>query len=165
MPQKLATPYCILSLEVGKGILRFTRTEVPFPHLAVMIAQHERVARILDRLGRDRYALLVDMRLAPRNTDPGFDAAAARSRRLLTRGFTRMAVLVSTAVGALQVKRHIREDNLSCEVFTDELAALDHLDRGDGGEIEAPPPSGVDLVKDGPFGHLAKLTRGKTSTR
>ena len=165
MPQKLSTPYCILSQEVGRAILRFTRTEVPFPHLSMMVSQHERVARVLDRLGRERYGLLVDMRLAPRNHDPGFDAAAARSRRLLTRGFTRMAVLVSTAVGALQVKRHIREDNLPCEVFTDELAALDHLDPADRVEIEAPPPSGVDLVSDGPFGHLARLGRGKTSTR
>ncbi len=30
---------------------------------------------------------------------------------------------------------------------------------------DGPPPSGVDVVKDGPFGHLARLARGNTAMR
>jgi hypothetical protein len=36
-------------------------------------------------------------------------------------------ILVRTAVGALQVKRHMREDGCAVEVFTQEAAALAYL--------------------------------------
>jgi hypothetical protein len=158
MSEKLSSPYCTVSLDAAKSVLRFTRTDLPYVSLAAMLDVHDRVGRVFDRLGRDRYVLLVDMRCAPLNHDPGFDAAAAQARRTMVRGFGRLAVLVNTALGALQVKRHMREDNLPGDVFTDETAALEYLARL---KVEPPPASGVGVVKEGPFGHLARLASRK----
>src|SRR5262249_12108514 len=122
--------------------------------LEEIVDLHRQVGRMFDRLGRDRHTLLVDMRRATLNNKPEFENAAARGRAFLVRDFRRVAVLVCTAVGALQVGRPRREDGVPGEVYTDEAQAIDYLCRL---ELE-PPSSGISSSKrDGPFGHLAKL--------
>jgi hypothetical protein len=119
-----------------------------------MAAIHAQIGRALDQLGRERHTLLVDMRRAPLNNDPAFERAAKRARAILVRGFPRVAVLVQTAVGALQVKRHVRSDGLSIPVLGDEAQALDFL----LGKVELDdgPASGVDTLLDGPFNNLSR---------
>jgi hypothetical protein len=141
-------------LEPTRGILRFTRTEVAYASLEDVVEVHQRIGRMFDRLGRDRHVLLVDMRRAALNNKPEFESAAARARGILVRGFKRIAVLVQTAVGALQVGRHLREDRVPGEVFTDEELALEYLARL---ELDQGPPSGVSPSSDGPFAHLSRL--------
>lgn len=148
---------CIaLLLEGEVGVIRFVRSEVPYASPQDMIAIHAQAGRVLDRLGRGRHLLLVDMRRAQMNNDPEFEKAAERARAILVRGFSRVAVLVETAVGALQVKRHVREDGRDIGVFSVEAQALEFL----GGKVDpdTAPPSGVGVVRDGPFGHLARLS-------
>jgi hypothetical protein len=142
-----------VSSEPAQGILRFSRTELPYPSLDEMIELHERIGRTFDRLGRDRHVLLVDLRRGPLNNKPDFETAMARGRAILVRGFPRVAVLVQTAVGMLQVRRHLREDGIPGDVFTDEAEALSYLARAD---FDHAPPSGVSRTPDGPFGHLAR---------
>jgi hypothetical protein len=67
------------------------------------------------------------MRRAPLNNDPSFEQAAVRARAVLVRGFPRVAVLVQTAVGSLQVKRHIRQDGLTIAVLSDDADAVAYL--------------------------------------
>lgn len=154
MPSLLDHPCCTVSLDPSRGILRFTRTEVPYASLEEVVDVHRQVGRIFDRLGRDRHTLLVDMRRATLNNKPEFETAASRARAFLVRDFRRVAVLVRTAVGALQVGRHLREDGVPGEVYTDEATAIDYLGRLE----QEPPSSGISSSKrDGPFGHLAKL--------
>jgi hypothetical protein len=88
---------------------------------------HEEMGPILDRLGRHQHCLLVDMRSAPLNNAPGFEQAMARARVHLLRGFSRISVLVRTAVGALQARRYGREDAINVHVFQDEAAAVTFL--------------------------------------
>jgi len=153
MPELLSHPYCTVSLDPARGILRFTRTELPFASLGDVGELHEMAARVFDRAGRDRHTLLVDMRRVAMNNHPEFEQAAARGRRVLVRGFGRVAVLVQTAVGALQVKRHVREDNIPGEVFTDEAQALQFLCKT---ESDPAPVSTVAPVQDGPFNNLSR---------
>lgn len=158
MPELLSHAYCTVASDPARGILRFTRTDLPFASLGDVGELHEMVARVLDWAGRDWYTLLVDMRRVPMNYHPEFEQAAARGRRILVRGFGRVAVLVQTAVGALQVKRHVREDNIPAEVFTDEAQAIQFLCKV---EPEPAPVSSVGPVKDGPFNSLSRLVGRK----
>jgi hypothetical protein len=158
MPELLSNRYCTVSLDSARGILRFTRTEQPYASLVDVADVHERVGRIFDRAGRDRNTLLVDMRRAPLNSDPAFEKAAGRGRKVLVRGFGRVAVLVQTAVGALQVKRHLREDGIPGDVFTDEGTAVQFLCRNEQEPVPTSgvPTSGVAQVADGPFKNLSR---------
>jgi hypothetical protein len=159
MPALLEDPCIVVSLEPARGVLRFTRTERPYTSLDEVVLLHQRIGRIFDRLGRDRHLLLVDMRRAPLNNRDDFEQAAARGRSILVRGFRRISVLVQTAVGALQVGRHLREDHVVGEVFTDEAQALEYLGRL---ELERAPPSYVTTaLENGPFNHLARLAGKK----
>ncbi|RMG95787.1 MAG: hypothetical protein D6705_12845 [Deltaproteobacteria bacterium] len=70
--------------------------------------------------------LLVDLRSAPgRNDDPYERAVAPHRKALLTRA-ERVAVLVGTPIGALQVQRHMREDGVDALVGHDEVALRAH---------------------------------------
>jgi hypothetical protein len=157
---ELFSDACVLvRLDTASGVVHFVRTEQAYPSHSEIVALHARVGRILDRIGRERHTLLVDMRRAPMNNDPAFEKAAESARRILLRGFPRVAVLVQTAVGALQVKRHVREDGREIGVFTSEQDARAFL--AGQLEVEEAPKSGVESSRGGPF---QSLTRG-TSRR
>lgn len=89
-----------------------------------MTSAFTQVNRVLDRHGRARLSLIVDTREAPPRNDPAFEAAFGPLRAQMLSGFRRVAVLVSTPIGKLQVERHAREDGLSVRAFSDEIEAL-----------------------------------------
>jgi hypothetical protein len=122
----LETPYCSIETDPHGGFYRFTRTERPYPSSAAVEAEANAIERVLDKYGRPR--LLVDLRAAAPRNDPGFEVAVAKLRHNLFKGSERSAILVKTAVGALQVKRHMREDGFSVEVFQTEEDAIAHLE-------------------------------------
>ncbi len=139
MPAVLETPWINVHTDAHAPLVRYTRTSEPYPSLREMERLHDEAARALDRLGRQRYALLVDMRSSPMNNEPGFERSAARARDVLVRGFPRVAVLVRTAVGSLQINRHIREGGHDIAVFQDEVQAIAYLLR-EAVPSERPPP-------------------------
>jgi len=120
------TPYCSIDWDGTRGLARFVRTGLPYATIAAIDEDGMAIQRVLERAGKIR--LLVDLRpVKPRN-DPSFEVAIANFRRRVLGGRQRVAILVRTAVGALQVKRHIREDGFHVEVFTSEEEALAYLD-------------------------------------
>lgn len=127
-------------LDPDTRVIRFVRSAEPYASNAEMAAIHAQIGRVLDKLGRDRHTLLVDMRLAPMNNDPSFEQAADRARALLVRGFPRVAVLVKTAVGVLQVRRHVAQDGRQIPVLGSEAMAVDYL-LGRADPADAPPSS------------------------
>lgn len=135
------TPQITLSTDADPRLVRYVRTSVPYASLDEYNRLHERVGHTLDLIGRKRHVLLVDMREATMNNDPAFERAAARGRQLLVHDFRRLAVLVKTAVGALQVGRHVREDSLEAPVFNDETAAISYLLGISGFDTEPPASS------------------------
>ncbi len=72
--------------------------------------------------------MLIDLRSARGRNDPEFEKAMARHRPTMMRGFERVALLVETAIGAMQVTRHIAADGAlgRVRVFSDEATALDY---------------------------------------
>jgi hypothetical protein len=139
MRELLADACGTLVLDEETGVVRFTRSETPYASNAHLASLHAQIGRVCDRLGRERHTLLVDMRRAPLNNDPSFEQAAVRARAILVRGFPRVAVLVQTAVGSLQVKRHIRQDGLTIAVLQNDADAILYLTAPEG--AEAAPPS------------------------
>lgn len=84
----------------------------------------ERLRRALDGVPRHRASLLIDSRQAPARNDPEFERVFAPLRADLMRGFSRVALVVRSAVGVLQVTRHARIDGIDAGVFTDPAEAL-----------------------------------------
>jgi hypothetical protein len=137
----LSTPQITLTTGPDSRLVRYVRTSVPYPNLIEYELLHERAGSLLDQLGRKRHVLLVDMREAVMNNDPAFERAAGRCRQLLVHDFRRLAVLVKTAVGALQIGRHIREDSLESPLFNEETAAISYLLGVSGFDADAPASS------------------------
>jgi hypothetical protein len=89
------------------------------------------VVAALAPLERSDQALLMDMRLARGRNDDAYERAVARHRADTVAGFRRVAVLVRSVPGALQVQRHVKEDKLAqVRVFSSESDALAWLAEG-----------------------------------
>jgi antitoxin (DNA-binding transcriptional repressor) of toxin-antitoxin stability system len=119
----------LFRLEDDGVLVRITRTAEPVEDL---VAFPERVAE-LGRALEDSTArvALMDLRNGPpgRN-DPEFEQASTPWRRLLGSRFGKVAVLVRTQAGRLQVTRLARQDHRDPHVFLDEQEALDYLMSG-----------------------------------
>jgi hypothetical protein len=83
--------------------------------------------KALSEYDRKRFSLLVDLRSAPHRNDPEYEKVASLEPVALTKGFARVAGLVKTAAGKLQVGRHIRNSGIKMELFNDEAEALEYL--------------------------------------
>ena len=71
-----------------------------------------------------------DLRDGPMRSDPEFENRSRTQQLRTLAGFARVAVLVRTAVGKLQVSRARRESGHSTEgIFHDEAEALAYLAR------------------------------------
>jgi hypothetical protein len=121
----LATPHGTLTWDMNHSIGRFVRTSVAYASAADIAREAVLIERALEKAGQIR--LLVDLRAASPRNDPAFEADIVKLRRKLCGGGQKVAILVCTAMGALQVKRHMREDGFAVEVFTQEAAALAYL--------------------------------------
>jgi hypothetical protein len=87
------------------------------------------VSRALATIDRSRHVLLIDMRCARGRNDDAFERRVAAYRTRTVSGFLRVAVLVRSAPGHLQVQRHAREDGLgSVQIFVSEAAAREWLE-------------------------------------
>ena len=125
----LRTRHLVLSEAPAARLLHVKRTSEPFSSLDEMKAAFTQLNRLLDERGRGRMSLLVDTRDAPPRNDPAFEAAFGPLRAQMLGGFRRVAVLVATPIGKLQVERHAREDRLALRAFSDEAEARTYCER------------------------------------
>ena len=123
----METPCFVVTFEPETSLVRYTRKAKAFESSEQTIQQHVELGTHLDLLGRRDHALLVDVRQSPFNPSLSFENAIAESRKHLFRGFSRVAILVRSAVGALQLHRHVREDGLEIPVYREEQEALRFL--------------------------------------
>jgi hypothetical protein len=113
----------------GSPLVRVTRTSAPITDLAQIEQAWGAVNRAMVPLHRPRHSLLIDMRSAQGRNDDAFERAVAPHRASTVSGFRRVAVLVRSLPGQLQVQRHMREDDLGeVRVFASEALALDWLE-------------------------------------
>lgn len=125
--RRLRHPYWKLNHEPARGLVVLLRTPIPFHALADLEASVNEVAAVLDTAGRDGWRLLVDLREGPMRTDPAFENAMADLRPKLLGGLAKIAVLVASPLGAMQVSRHQRQGPIAWATFNDEAAAFQYL--------------------------------------
>lgn len=116
--------YVIVRRAPDTRLVVVARTPRPFETVDVMERVFSEVNAWLDTLERGSLCLLVDIRRAPGRNDEGFEAAFTPLRTKMESGFLRVAVLVRSAVGNMQVQRHADQDQLQVQVFMDEGKAL-----------------------------------------
>lgn len=129
-----------LTVDDPEGIVRYTRSALPYASAGVASEQLRAVVDGTRRLARHRYALLIDVRDAPGRNDADFEGALGELRHDLFDGFRKQATLVRTAVGRLQAERLARELRTgTSRVFESEPEALAFLLAPDAPGSTVPP--------------------------
>jgi hypothetical protein len=121
------SPYFAVTRLPGVPILRVVRSPRPFTSLSDLAQAWEEMNRALDNLGRSGCTLLTDLRLVTGRNDPAFEKAVAAHRLTMQRGFSRIAVIVGSPAGLLQVRRLALEDGSPSRGFLDAQEAIDWL--------------------------------------
>ena len=118
-----------LSLDAASGLVRFTRTALPYPDLDAVERSYAGLRGVALHVSTTAaMTLLLDVRLAPPRNDAAFEAQTNRAIEELVKRFTKMATLVRTAVGKLQTARLAHERGVERpQIFDDEESALAFL--------------------------------------
>ena len=136
------SPYLVTRYDDAARLVVVTRLPAPYPDVDALVASYQRVEIVITHVPRLRAALLVDARRAPARNDAVFERAFAPIRQRIIGGFRRKAILVETAVGALQVTRHARLDGVDQGIYTDLTEALAYLEvQVDPHLIDLPDPA------------------------
>ena len=120
-------PYMILRHDVHRRLVIATRTSAAYPTIETMRETFVEMENAIGYVSRPRTMMLVDARPAPPRNDPDFEVEFGRLRKHFLREFQKIATLVQTAVGILQVTRQVRADERAMGVFTDPSEALAYL--------------------------------------
>jgi hypothetical protein len=118
-----------VAIDRRAGVVWFIRRTSTLPDLPVLRDSLLEVIAQLDRLPRAELGLIVDTRRAIGRSDDAFEATMSELRPRLLGGFRRIAAIVRTAVGRLQLQRLARIDGLSALLLVtdDEAEALAHV--------------------------------------
>lgn len=137
MDELFRSTHLIVTREEGGRVIRARRTSSPFGSAADMYGVEAQFLRAVPMRERFGVSVLVDVRDAPMLANDGLELEAAKVIDAMASEFERSALLVRTAVGALQVRRIARTTPFRLELFEDEAAAIAYL-TGSG-----PPPGSV----------------------
>jgi hypothetical protein len=107
--------------------VRVVRTAEPFRTADEITGGWAEVSRCFDRLGRKGLLTLMDLRNAPARNDPEFEKPMTAALVAVRRDVKRIAVLVRTAVGGLQVKRVAKAAGAEEFITSSEEEALEYL--------------------------------------
>jgi hypothetical protein len=119
--------FALVTWDERANFVRWTRTPTPFSSPKASIDSLVALRTAVQPAIAAGAALLFDVRLSPLRNDPEFDKITKQHVDPLIAQFDKVAVLVATAVGKLQLSRLKRERLLKFEVFDDEALALAHV--------------------------------------
>ena len=120
-------PYIVLRYDQGRRFLVVTRLPEHYPSIEILRETFAQLDAAMAHIFRPKTVLLIDSRRSPARNDATFEVEFGRLRKYFLRDLQKIATLVQTAVGVLQVARHMRLDEVSVGVFTDVGEALAHL--------------------------------------
>lgn len=119
-------PYFQVEIDMEAELVRLTRNGTPYRDVRSACADWEQLGEFLRFTPARR--LLVDLRGSPPSRLLDDLVVAMRRPRLALEGrFARVAVLVRSAAGRLQINRLIKEEGSSGRVFLEEPGALEYL--------------------------------------
>lgn len=115
--------------ELVDEVLRLTRTSERIEQLEAVQASLDALATALRaaNIEHSPRGLLLDTRNAPPTINDEFESLTSSYRVQLEQAFGRVATLVATQVGKLQMARLDRRDGTHSAVFDDEAEALAFL--------------------------------------
>lgn len=117
-----------LEIDDVRGLVRYTRSSVPFESLADVEAMFRELASANTTIDRTHLVLLSDVRAAPGRNDEAFESVVGAVRAQLVERFEKRALLLRTVVGVMQTQRMERTfGGPHIEPFADEAAALAYL--------------------------------------
>lgn len=122
--------YVTLLADFDGIIVRMIRSSAPHPSVRAMEESYLEVARAFDRYGRSGRCLLVDARNIGGRNDPDYDAAFRRARERIDAGLLRIAVLLRSQTGMLQLMRLSEEDGTVRLLTMNENDAIEYLRYG-----------------------------------
>jgi len=107
-------------------IVWVTRFSPAFPDIETAKAELTSSTKTL-LAQRDEYGLLLDLREVRGRNDSPFEATLQTFREQMFHGYKRVAFVVRTAIGELQIQRHGRESGVLSRVFRDIASARAYL--------------------------------------
>ncbi len=126
----LATEHWVLEEDMHDEVVILRRTPVSFGSIEDVLASNAAVmSEMVER--HAKYGMVVDMRQAPPRNDPAFESAMGDLRRHIATHFARLAVLLDSPVGVLQVQRIGHTDGSMPFATLSEAAAV-RFARGQG---------------------------------
>lgn len=117
-----SSSYWVVEIHDANEVVLLRRSPAGLESLDDLVVQNERVLRELDEV--DLHGIVVDMRQAPPRNDPEFEKAMGKLRGGIFERFERVAVLLSSAVGVLQVNRLARDEGVNTFATLSESAAI-----------------------------------------
>jgi hypothetical protein len=123
------SPWFSLDRDDATAVVHYRRSAVPFATAEELLRAFSEMELAVAKLDGHHWRLLLDSRDAPMRNDPAFEEAMRSCRRRFVARFARVAVLVKTAIGKLQISRYAREDGRRPRTFEDEAMALAYLTR------------------------------------
>ncbi len=122
--------YVRLWLEQDRSLVQLVRTDVLLPHSrAGLVDFYEDLVASMSDIDRATHDLLVDSRLATGRNDEVFEEVQDRYRQPVFGGFRRIAVVLRTLAGQLQLIRYQRSRTAVRSAMFDSVeGALEFLD-------------------------------------
>lgn len=113
-----------LTVDDHRALAVLKRSNAPYPSIDELVASCRALADALGNRASFSNGLLFDVRLSPLRNDEEFDRVSKQALDGVLLQFRKVAVLVATAIGKLQVNRIKREHGLTIiEAFDDEQKA------------------------------------------
>lgn len=120
-----ADKYMTLKVDDLRQVASLTRSNAAYASIDELVSSCRALADALGNHGSLVHGLLFDVRLAPLRNDEEFDRVSKRELDGVLLRFRKVAVLVATATGKLQIHRIKREHGLTIiEAFDDEPKAM-----------------------------------------
>jgi hypothetical protein len=127
MKRVLETPHWTIDVDETARVATLARTPAVYADLSSIGEAMRPIEAALDALRKTRYSALIDLRNGPLRSDEAFEKAFTPYRLALPLGWKRVAVVVASAIGKLQVSRHHSNDKSGLVIFTDPDAAWSHV--------------------------------------
>jgi hypothetical protein len=125
--QMVRTQYWILERDLGAAFFRLRRTSTAYESLESIGVTAASIERALVGVDLSRLGFLIDLREGPMRNDPEFEKVGRPWQEKMMGVFGRVAILVKTPVGKLQMGRIVRALHASAQVFDDERQAIAFL--------------------------------------
>lgn len=109
--------------QTKERVVILRRTPTPVDSIEKLIASNESIIALM-QLKHRQFGIIVDMRQAPQRNDADFENAMLKLRVAVATNFMRVAVLLESATGVLQVNRIGRNDGAETFATLNEFAAL-----------------------------------------